>query len=309
VTNRILALDTSNYKTSAALYAPDSGAWKSCGKLLDVPQGTLGLRQSDALFQHVKRLPDIIAEATAQDDGVVRCVAYADRPRDLPDSYMPCFLAGGCAAQSIASANHIPVYTFSHQQGHLAAAAFSVNRLDLLQQPFLAWHLSGGTTELLYVQPDPDRIIRAEIIGGTNDVSAGQIIDRVGVAVGTAFPAGPYVEKLALAAEKSDAFTVKIKEGYFSFSGLENQFRKRLAEDESAEQVCAFVLNSVIRAVQRVTQQMQQHYHIPVLFSGGVSVCSLLQKAFAGQPDVLFAQHGLGGDNALGIAVLASMMR
>ena len=177
----MLGFDTSNYKTSVAVYHPETGVWHSYGKLLEVPLGSLGLRQSDALFQHTRRLPEIVQQACEKAEGTLCAVGYSSRPRWMEDSYMPCFLAGVSAAESAALAAKVPAYACSHQQGHLAAAAFSVGRMDLLDQPFLAWHLSGGTTELLLVTPGEDGMLQAKIIGGTTDISAGQLIDRAGV--------------------------------------------------------------------------------------------------------------------------------
>lgn len=132
---------------------------------------------------------------------------------------MPCFLAGQCAAECMGAALGVPVYDFSHQQGHLAAAALSVGRLDLLGAPLLAWHLSGGTTELLLAEPSEERILRASILGGSSDISAGQVIDRVGVDLEMPFPAGPYVEQAALRSDTEDVFPVRVQGCTFSFSG------------------------------------------------------------------------------------------
>lgn len=208
-----LGLDTSNYKTSAGLFCPETGAFRQCGKLLSVPRGSLGLRQSEALFQHIRQLADRVREALDGEDSSIAAIGFSARPRDLEGSYMPCFLAGECAARCMGSALRVPVYDFSHQQGHLAAAAFSAGRLDLLTRPFLAWHLSGGTTELLLVEPSRERIIAESILGGTQDISAGQLIDRVGVALGTPFPAGPYVEQMALRSQSTERFSVRLSGG------------------------------------------------------------------------------------------------
>lgn len=302
-----LGLDTSNYKTSAGLYCPEDGTFRACGKLLEVPLGTLGLRQSDALFQHVKQLPQQVKQTCQQLDGEIRAIGVSTRPRDLEDSYMPCFLAGQCVAECLGAALDVPVYDFSHQQGHLAAAAFSVDKLELMRAPFLAWHLSGGTTELLRVEPSEDRIIRAEIIGGTADISAGQLIDRVGVALNMPFPAGPYVEQAALQSENQDYFRVKVQGSTFSLSGVQNQYEARIKAGESREDVCRFVLNTVAQTILKATRNARKEEKLPVLISGGVSVCSLVQDAFAKEADLWFAQKGLGGDNAVGTAILASM--
>ncbi len=306
----MLGFDTSNYKTSVAVYHPETGVWHSCGKLLEVPAGSLGLRQSDALFQHTRRLPEIVAEACKQAEGELCAVGYSSRPRAVEGSYMPCFLAGISVAESMAAAAKVPAFVCSHQQGHLAAAAFSVGRMDLLDGPFLAWHLSGGTTELLLVRPDEEGELQTEILGGTTDISAGQLIDRAGVALGMQFPAGPYVEVAAKQSASKECFTPKIQNCKFSLSGVENQFQQRIKQGMAEEDVCAFVLNTVCRTVIRASQQARKEYNLPILVSGGVSACGLLrQRMEEALPDVWVARHGLGGDNALGCALLAARKR
>ncbi len=302
-----LGLDTSNYKTSVGLYCPEDGFFRACGKLLEVPLGCLGLRQSDALFQHVKQLSAQVREICKELDGTICAIGYSARPRDLKDSYMPCFLAGQCAAECMGTVLNVPVYAFSHQQGHLAAAAFSVDKLDLLQGSFLAWHLSGGTTELLLVESSEERIIKASILGGSSDISAGQVIDRVGVDLDMQFPAGPYVEQAALLSDKDDFFRVKVQGCTFSFSGVQNQYQARIKAGESREDICRFVLRTVSETILKATKNARKQQDLPVLISGGVSVCSLVQDCFAKERDLWFAQKGLGGDNAVGVAILASM--
>ena len=137
-----LGLDTSNYTTSAAFFDGWNGG--NAGKLLEVKPGERGLRQSEALFQHVKALPGRMEELRSQGLGEASAVAASTRPRAVEGSYMPCFLAGESLGRSLAAALKVPFYEVSHQQGHLAAAAWSAGRMDLLDSPFLAWHLSGG---------------------------------------------------------------------------------------------------------------------------------------------------------------------
>ncbi len=299
-----LGIDTSNYKTSAALFCPDTLQWQSEGSLLPVKNGELGLRQSDALFMHVKSLPDII-ERLELDGCEIVGVGYSDRPRAMEDSYMPCFLAGACTAKSIASVNGVCCNSYSHQQGHIVSAAFSADKLDLIDSPFYAWHLSGGTTELLYVEPS-DGLFSTRICGGTTDISAGQLIDRAGVALGMDFPAGPYVEKSALTSVGKLYHRVKVNDGYFSLSGIENKISAMISNGETAADVCAFTLNTVAYSVKTATEQLLQKRRLPVLVSGGVSVCSFIKNAFCDMDEVYFAQYGLGGDNALGAAILCA---
>ena len=176
----VLGLDTSNYTTSAAIFDGQRG--ENAGRLLDVRPGELGLRQSDALFQHVKRLPPLLEELLGE-ERTLQAVGASTRPRAVEGSYMPCFLAGEGQGRGIAAALGVPFYAHSHQQGHLAAAAWSAGRLDVLDAPFLAWHLSGGTTELLLVKPE-GFTVTAEIIGGTSDLSAGKGAGRAVSPVG-----------------------------------------------------------------------------------------------------------------------------
>ena len=222
----VLGLDTSNYTTSAAVFDGEGG--RNQGRLLEVRPGELGLRQSDALFQHVKHLPEVVEALLGEGGlGTVQAVGASTRPRAVEGSYMPCFLAGASQGQVLSQVLGVPFYTFSHQQGHLAAAAWSAGRLDLLDRPFLAWHLSGGTTELLRVEPEEDRVaVRAEILGGTSDISAGQLIDRTGVLLGLPFPAGKGVEKLSRQAQKREYYKVKVNGLTFSLSGMENKVRQ-----------------------------------------------------------------------------------
>ena len=96
-----VGFDTSNYTTSAAWCDGLEGRNES--RILDVPKGALGLRQSDALFLHVKRLPEIVERLLdGRDLKNAAVVAASSRPRETEDSYMPCFLAGMCEAKTLA---------------------------------------------------------------------------------------------------------------------------------------------------------------------------------------------------------------
>ena len=191
----VLGFDTSNYTTSVAIFDGASGENQS--RLLPVKAGALGLRQADALFAHVKSLPALTGGLFSHvDPGSVAAVGVSTRPRAVEGSYMPCFLAGVCLAQTVAALLKVPLVEVSHQQGHLAAALWSAGRQELFASPFLAWHLSGGTTELLYTQPQGWNLDCSRI-GGTTDISAGQLIDRTGQLLELPFPAGKALDRLS----------------------------------------------------------------------------------------------------------------
>ena len=301
----VLGLDTSNYTTSAAVFDGEGG--RNQGRLLEVRPGELGLRQSDALFQHVKHLPEVVEALLGEGGlGTVQAVGASTRPRAVEGSYMPCFLAGASQGQVLSQVLGVPFYAFSHQQGHLAAAAWSAGRLDLLDRPFLAWHLSGGTTELLRVEPEEDRVaVRAEILGGTSDISAGQLIDRTGVLLGLSFPAGKEVEKLSRQAKKREYYKVKVKDLTFSLSGMENKVRQMVQRGEEPAEVAWFAQETVCRVVQACTKAAMEAYPgLPVLCSGGVASNGRLKELLRQNCGALFAQPQFSTDNAMGTAVL-----
>lgn len=299
-----LGLDTSNYTTSAAVFDGEGG--HNAGKLLEVRPGERGLRQSDALFQHVKALPDRFQELrTAGVLDNVAAVAASTRPRAVEGSYMPCFRAGESLGRSVAAILNVPFFAVSHQQGHLAAAAWSAGRMDLLDGPFLAWHLSGGTTELLYVEPDGPNV-KAERIGGTTDISAGQLIDRTGVLLGLPFPAGRALDELSQQSGSGERFRVKTAGLEFSFSGVENQVKALTEKGSDPPDVARFVLNTVSDTVRRVTVEAQNRYPgLPLLCSGGVASNSRLRYVLTEFCQGLFAQPQYSTDNAMGVAILA----
>lgn len=298
-----LGLDTSNYTTSAAVFDGEGGC--NAGRLLEVRPGELGLRQSDALFQHVKALPGRMEELRA--GGwlrEIRAVGASTRPRAVEGSYMPCFRAGESLGRSLSALLDVPFFEVSHQQGHLAAAAWSAGRVELLDAPFLAWHLSGGTTELLYVEPDGANV-RAERIGGTSDISAGQLIDRTGVLLGLRFPAGKALDELSGRSESQALFRVKEREMTFSLSGVENQVRDLTEKGTDPAQVARFVLNTVSDAVRRATEEAQGRYPgLPLLCSGGVASNRRVRCVLSEGCGVLFAQGPYSADNAMGVAIL-----
>ncbi len=301
----VLGLDTSNYTTSAAVF--DGAEGRNQGRLLEVRPGELGLRQSDALFQHVKHLPEVVEALLGEGGlGTVQAVGASTRPRAVEGSYMPCFLAGASQGQVLSQVLGVPFYAFSHQQGHLAAAAWSAGWLDLLDRPFLAWHLSGGTTELLRVEPEEDGVaVRAEILGGTSDISAGQLIDRTGVLLGLPFPAGKEVEKLSRQAQKREYYKVKVKDLTFSLSGMENKVRQMVQRGEEPAEVAWFAQETVCRVVQACTKAAMEAYPgLPVLCSGGVASNGRLKELLRQNCGALFAQPQFSTDNAMGTAIL-----
>ncbi len=302
----VIGLDTSNYTTSIAFFDGQQGV--NCSKLLPVKEGQLGLRQSDAVFSHTKSLPELSGRLFSHiHAGEITAIAVSTRPRAVEGSYMPCFLVGYSHAKILADAFQVPLFQVSHQQGHVAACLWSAGRLDLMDRPHLAWHLSGGTTELLLVEPE-GKNVKCTRIGGTTDISAGQLIDRTGVLLGLSFPAGKHLDALSQQSMCTERFKVKCPDMEFSLSGMENKVRQ-FADAHCPADTAAFALNCVALAVSQATENaLKQYSNYPVVFSGGVASNSLLRREMAGF-DPIFGAPEYSTDNAMGVAVLAHRLQ
>ena len=300
-----IGIDTSNYTTSIA-------AFDGCGgidhaRLLPVKQGELGLRQSDAVFAHIKSLPELSGRLFSDLSGDIAAVGVSTRPRAVEGSYMPCFMVGYSHAKMLSDAFRVPLVEVSHQQGHVAACLWGAGRLDLMDRPHLAWHLSGGTTELLLVEPD-GRNVRCTKIGGTTDISAGQLIDRTGQLLELPFPSGKHLDSLSANAQLKEVYKVKCQDLMFSLSGIQNKVQQFHEKYGIPEETAAYALRCVSGAVYRTTEEAMKRYpDTPVVFSGGVASNSMLRKVMA-PLDPVFSEPRYSTDNAMGVAVLAKRL-
>ena len=299
----VIGIDTSNYTTSIAFFDGTQG--ENCSRLLPVKAGELGLRQSDAVFAHVKSLPELsgrlFSHIRAEN---ITAVGVSTRPRAVEGSYMPCFMVGYSHAKLLADTLHVPLVEVSHQQGHVAASLWSAGHMELMDQPHIAWHLSGGTTELLLVEPE-GKNVRCTKIGGTSDISAGQLIDRTGQLLGLPFPAGKHLDALSQGAADKEVYRVKCKDMTFSLSGIQNKVQQYYEKSGDGAETAAYALRCVAFAVSAATRQALEAYPgLRVVFSGGVASNSMLRRTLA-PFDPVFAQPQFSTDNAMGVAVLA----
>jgi N6-L-threonylcarbamoyladenine synthase len=303
-----LGIDTSNYTTSCALYNSDSGEIRSCKKLLPVKKGEKGLRQSDAVFHHIKQMPQLMSElfsSPAEPSGI----AYSYAPRCVEGSYMPCFLVGESVAQSVSAVSGTEIFKTSHQVGHILAALYSCGRLDFLKgdKPFLGFHVSGGTTDLLLCSPDSENILKVQEVGTSLDLKAGQCVDRVGVMLGLDFPCGVQLEKLACKSEKEYKIKPTLKDTNCCLSGVENKCAKMISAGEAPENTARFCLDYIYHTVRAMTSVALEKYgSMPVVFAGGVMSDRLIGDRLKSEFDGYFATPELSSDNAVGIAVYAA---
>lgn len=301
-----LGIDTSNYTTSAAVYISEENRIIQAKKLLPVKEGELGLRQSDAVFHHTKQLPDMIEQLSAQYSDISPSVVTASaRPRNIEGSYMPCFLVGEGLGRSLAAVEHIPLYTTSHQIGHILAALYSADRLDLIRQPFIAFHVSGGTTDCLFCEPDEADVLRITEAGTSLDLKAGQAVDRTGVMLGLRFPCGPELEKLAAGADKRIKTKAVLKDGNCCLSGVENKCRTMLEKSESPENIARYCLDTIAETIAAMTSSALERYgSLPLVFAGGVMSDVIIRDRLLEKfPGADFAEPQFSCDNAAGTAI------
>ncbi len=296
--------DTSNYTTSAALFFPDTKTVRQEKKLLPVPEGGRGLRQSDCVFHHTAQLPQV-TDRLLETPVSLRGVCASTTPRMQEGSYMPCFLVGAGAGKIAAKASGVPFYETSHQHGHIAAAAFGAGRLDLLDAPFLAFHVSGGTTEAVLAQPDEHEVFRCTLVAQSLDLKAGQAIDRVGVLLGLPFPCGAALEQLAAKSERDFKTRPTLRDGCPSLSGIENQCRAMIDRGEMPADTAKYCLCSVEAALEKMTEHLLLQYgDLPLLYAGGVMSNSGIRDRFTARFGAHFAPPALSADNAAGVAIL-----
>lgn len=303
----VLGIDTSCYTTSAALVSVEGELLGSARRLLTVGEGERGLQQSQGLFQHVKNLPDMIGQVM-QGAPQICAVCASVRPRPAEESYMPVFRAGESQARAAAALLRVPFYPVSHQEGHVRAAMVDAG-IDA-GRPFLALHLSGGTTEILLADQG-----RLTLLGGSLDLHAGQLVDRTGVRMGLGFPAGPALEKLAMQAAPQGLLGVSIKGTSCNLAGAENKIERWLAQDElSREQIAAEAFDFLCRTIERMIENACEATGArQALLAGGVASSTLLRGMLNARAKkrrlncrLYYANPELSGDNAVGVALLGA---
>ncbi len=302
----ILGVDTSNYTTSFAAVDLDGNLLANIKYPLRVAEGGRGLRQSDAVFEHTRNIPLAVQalSETVKLENVV-AVGYSEKPRSAEGAYMPCFLSGVAAAKCLAVASKAEEYAFSHQDGHIRAACYSAGFEIVEGRAFAAFHVSGGTTELLLVTPEKYSL-KVTLIGETKDLNAGQLIDRVGVKMGLKFPCGAEMDSLALEySEKPKGIKICVNGTNCNLSGGENLASSLYEKTGDRRATSAYAFSFVAKTLSKMTESLREKYpDIPVIYAGGVMGSKYI-KSLLNFENVYFAQPQFSSDNAVGVALLA----
>ena len=300
-----LGIDTSNYTTSFAYY--DGDKVTQVKKLLPVKEGEKGIRQSDAVFHHTKNYPELLEELISKAGNNIDGVGVSVTPTTQDGSYMPCFLVGEGIATAVSQSLGVPLFRFSHQQGHIAAALYSAGKTSLVNERFLAFHVSGGTTDLVLCEPDEKLIIKTTPFSSSSDLKAGQAVDRIGVKMGLRFPAGAQLEELAHKSERQFKNKIKLTDGKCSLSGVQNKCEKMISDGESNEDVARFLISYIADTVIAMTEYaLEELGDIPVVYAGGVMSNKIIQSNISTKiKSSYFAEPQFSCDNGAGVAYLA----
>ncbi len=311
--NAILALDTSNYTTSAALCGENGRVLLNVKAPLPVKDGERGLRQSDAVFHHTRNFPKIAEKVRKyiSDNGInLIAVGVSDKPRGVDGSYMPCFLSGVAVAEMISAVCGIPLYRTSHQAGHIMAAIYSASvncgsdMQKTMSEKFLAFHVSGGTTDLLLCEPDENELFKIRQIGGSHDINGGQAVDRSGVMMGLSFPCGPELDNAALEFDgKLMKPKLSVKGTWCNLSGVENKSAQLYSSGGNIPEVAAFTLDFIAKTIEKITENALIEYgEMPVIYAGGVMSSRYIRRILENYGS--FADPVFSADNAAGVSLI-----
>ena len=296
-----LGIDTSNYATSVALVDNENHhVIFSEKRFLPVEEGKIGLRQQQALFEHIKNLTNIFSSFKGMDIGAV---GVSVQPKDEEGSYMPCFLAGKMSAYSIGANLNVPVVEASHQTGHLTSALYDINDESLFDKTLIMLHVSGGTTDIMLAENG--KVVKT--LGSSLDLFAGQAVDRLGVKLGFPFPAGQYVSDMAAKCDEKIPVKISVKGFDCNLSGLENQCSKLIDNGYSKEYVCKYCLTFIARTIIKMINNVKEEYgNLPLVLAGGVMSSVVIKDIVTKEiPDAMFVKPQFSSDNAIGVAVNA----
>ncbi|MEG1049482.1 MAG: glycoprotease, partial [Oscillospiraceae bacterium] len=273
-------------------------------QFLNVPMGEKGLRQQDAVFNHIKNLTTLFELVDNEFNfDCIQAIGVSVKPTKDEGSYMPCFLVGQMVATAVAAALKVPLVKTSHQDGHLNSALFYLKQDDYYNKRVIMFHVSGGTTDMLLVENA--QIIKT--LGSSKDLFAGQAIDRLGVKLGYGFPAGEQVSRLSQNCKEAISKPkVSVKNMDCNLSGLENQCDKLLNDHADVGYVAKYCLSFIAYTLIEMAKNARNEYgDLPIIFAGGVMSSDTIKEIVAlNMQDVHFVLPIFSQDNGIGDAAL-----
>lgn len=311
--NLILAIETSCDETSVAVV--ENGHHLLSNIVASQIKSHMrfgGVVPEIASRHHVEQITQCIEEAMEEATVTYQelsAVAVTNGP-----GLVGALLIGVDAAKAIAYAHNLPLIAVNHMAGHIYA-----NRLiQPLVFPLLALVVSGGHTELVYMEEDG----KFEIIGETRDDAAGEAYDKIGRVLGLPYPGGKRIDEMAQIGKDTYHFPramLKDANYDFSFSGLKSSFinlvhnAKQKGEELNADNLAASFQASVVEVLVTKTIRAAKELGVKQLvLAGGVAANQGLRKGLSKAMDqelpeveFLIPPLALCGDNAAMIGAAA----
>lgn len=305
----ILGIDTSAYTTSIAIIQQDNNEiLVNKRMLLTVPMGQKGLRQQDAVFQHIKNFQELYSEIHI-DFKNIRIVSVSSKPRNVEGSYMPVFTVGQNYGKIIAKTLNCNYIEYSHQENHIAASL--LDNYKEISNNILAVHISGGTTEFLQVSKSY-KGYDAIIVGGSKDITFGQLIDRIGTLLEFQFPCGLHMENYLN--DNNNIVEIKTPKisgnSYLNLSGMENYYSNLyLSKKFNKESIINSLFEYIAKCIIHIINEIKYNSTIEtIIIAGGVASNSLIRKRILNklnnQFNIIFPTKEFATDNAVGTAFL-----
>ena len=173
--------------------------------------------------------------------------------------------------------------------------------------------MSGGTQDVLSCTWEGE-FMEIKTLMDSRDITAGQFIDRIGVALGLHFPCGKELEKLALDGRHIYHIPRSSVKGSFSFSGPETKVQRDIASGQyNKEDIAEGVLEHIGKALDNELSAYPFQNDRPFIAVGGVMSNRYLRnrvEEILGKKGIkaYFADITASSDNATGNAFGAYML-
>ena len=305
---RVLAIESSCDETACAIIDEDLNILSSVvTSQIDVHARFGGVIPEIASRMHVEQISVIVEEAIKQanisvDD--VDAIAYTIGPGLIGSLHI-----GGIAAKTLAFFYNKPLIGVHHLKGHI----FINELISPIKYPCMALVVSGGHTELVYIENDES----FKIIGTTLDDAVGESYDKVARVIGLEYPGGPKIDKLSKEGKKNYQLPTPKVDGYnFSFSGLKNatlqlvnKMNMKGEEINKADLCYAFQETALNSLMNKLLKALDEYKEVKtVLVAGGVAANSRLRELMTEKikdKEVILPPLKYCTDNATMIAVAA----
>ncbi|MBQ6492493.1 MAG: tRNA (adenosine(37)-N6)-threonylcarbamoyltransferase complex transferase subunit TsaD [Erysipelotrichaceae bacterium] len=274
---KILAIESSCDETACAVIDEDLNVYSSVvTSQIDVHARFGGVIPEVASRMHVEQISTIVRSAVDQAHiGIndISAIAYTIGPGLIGSLHV-----GAIAAKSLAFFYDKPLIGVHHLKGHI----FINEMIRPLQYPLMALVVSGGHTELVYIENDQS----FKIIGTTLDDAIGEAYDKVARVMNEAYPGGPVIDRLARQGRPHYQLPTPKVEGLdFSFSGLKNAVLQLVKKEESAgnpidknDLAYAFQEVALHSLIKKTKMALEQYPCKMLVLAGGVAANSRLRE-------------------------------